>query len=658
VPAGERSGAGEFRLGRGAVIGLVILWLAMFEFLVRSLDIRNDQYYRISAARQILTFGELPFRDFLDPGYFLTEFSSAGVQWLFGENVVGELLLNAVFVATGCLCVCVLARRLAGRWLPALLAGLFALIALPRAYDYDKALFYPLGLLLIVRWLERPSPRRAAALAVTLVIAALYRYDNGVFLGLAALVGAIVACGRDWRRLANLALPAVVLAGTLCAPVLLFLQLHGGIGDAADQALTYGVREGARTRITSLPRLRGATSLIAVAPPPPSENHVRVRWVTGASTPPQRRELAQRLGLADEMPHASSDGRTWSYTLPDASLMRIRTLVNAPEVEDTDGIDRGQLRLLAPEPRLLVLQRMSPLFRIRLLPGAWTFENTEAFLYYLLMLVPFAGTVLLVSRRSWLSPVVRGELAAVITLCVLLCAFILRDPVSARVGGIAGPFCVLAAWLLTSVTRQSGRIGTLVTGLVLVSVSVGLSIAVGWHRQVSVPFVHPGEFIERLRAFAQEPPPSTLLPSGRVRGIVDYVHACTLPQDRVFTTWFVPELYYFAQRGFGGATALTFGGHWSEPRFQQRIIAALNAHPTPLMIATRGTYAPFRVDYPQVARYFADHYALAASTDFGDQEAAADGYQVFVRRDRKPARIDGPFGLPCFANASPRDGAR
>jgi hypothetical protein len=59
-----------------------------------------------------------------------------------------------------------------------------------------------------------------------------------------------------------------------------------------------------------------------------------------------------------------------------------------------------------------------------------------------------------------------------------------------------------------------------------------------------------------------------------------------------------------------------------------------------------------------VARYVADHYALAASTDFGDQEAAADGYQVFVRRDRKPARIDGPFGLPCFANASPRDGAR
>ena len=89
---GERASYGAFAL-------------AAVDFCLRSLDLRNDQFGRISPGRQILTLGELPFRDFLDPGYFLTEFSSAAVQWLLGQNLLGELLLNALLIAAGCLFV-------------------------------------------------------------------------------------------------------------------------------------------------------------------------------------------------------------------------------------------------------------------------------------------------------------------------------------------------------------------------------------------------------------------------------------------------------------------------------------------------------------------------------------------------------------------------
>src|SRR3954469_21563201 len=114
-----------------------IFWVGSLGFGLRTLNLLDDHFGRISPARQILVSGELPFRDFLDPGYFFTEFSSAAVQWLFGPNLLGELLLNAVFIASGCLMVAVVARRVTGRLGLGLAAGTLALLTLPRAYDYD-----------------------------------------------------------------------------------------------------------------------------------------------------------------------------------------------------------------------------------------------------------------------------------------------------------------------------------------------------------------------------------------------------------------------------------------------------------------------------------------------------------------------------------------
>src|SRR6188472_3883373 len=156
------------RSGFGTWMALAIFWVVALGFCLRTLNLLDDHYGRISPGQQILVFGELPFRDYLDPGYFLTEFSSAAMQWLFGQNLLGELLLDSVCIATGCLLVCVAARRLSGNLPAALVAGTLALLSLPRAYDYDKVLFYPLGILMAWRWLEKPRPGRLAALAVTL----------------------------------------------------------------------------------------------------------------------------------------------------------------------------------------------------------------------------------------------------------------------------------------------------------------------------------------------------------------------------------------------------------------------------------------------------------------------------------------------------------
>jgi hypothetical protein len=646
------------RSGFGTWMALAIFWVVALGFCLRTLNLLDDHYGRISPGQQILVFGELPFRDYLDPGYFLTEFSSAAMQWLFGQNLLGELLLDSVCIATGCLLVCVAARRLIGNLPAALVAGTLALLSLPRAYDYDKVLFYPLGILMAWRWLEKPRPGRLAALAVTLTTASLYRFDNGIFLGLATLAGLVVATWRNPRVLLTRSVTLVLMAGAFSSPALLFVQMHGGLATAIDQMRIYGAREFDRTRITAAPAMSVGSQLLAVNPPPPSQNVVLVRWSPAAESVDERQRLAGRLGLSDEHPVGAAERRTWQYVLSDASVDRIRRLVNDPMVEDTDGIDRSNLVLLHPESRLLRFQRVSSLLRIRVLPDAWTFENAQAIFFYLFMMAPLFAAELLAWRWRIEDDVQRGSLVIIIALCLLLNLFILRDPISARVGGMAGPMWVAGIWI--AVRLQAGirgqssrwkRVGgrTLFTGVALVLLW-SLASTAGWPRQLAEPASAPFAFRVRLTRFAIAPPSVELLPSGRTAGLVRYVQACTLPTDRVFATWFVPQLFYFAQRGFGGAMSATFGGHWSERRFQERSIAAFEAQPTPLVLVRVAGDEQFRRDYPLLDAYFHRRYRVAGETDFGDSHAGPGGYRVLVQTDRPVVSIDRTTGLPCFGH--------
>src|SRR4030095_5705996 len=129
--------------------------LAALFFSLATVALTNDHFHRISPARQIARYGHLPYRDFLDPGYFLTEFSSAALLRVFGDNLLGEWLFTSFFVATGTVVVCVLAWRASQSYLIALTAAAIALLSLPRAYDYDKVLFYPLGVALCWLYADR-----------------------------------------------------------------------------------------------------------------------------------------------------------------------------------------------------------------------------------------------------------------------------------------------------------------------------------------------------------------------------------------------------------------------------------------------------------------------------------------------------------------------
>src|SRR5262245_46178993 len=263
------------RVPRAASI--LVFWLGALTVSVSTYNIINDHFDRISRARQIARYGALPFRDFFDPGYFMTEFSSAGLQLLFGDNLLGEMLLNTVFIASGATLVFVLARRISGAYLGGLVAALLALFAMPRAYDFDKVLFYPLGIVLCWRYVDRPGVRRALELAAGIAIGALFRYDTGVYAGLAAVVTMLVLHWREpvvfVRRISACAATAALCGLAVLIPIVGF----GGVRDAIDQIVTYAVREKARTEVGRAPRFTLGALFGRVSASPPGASVV-VRW--------------------------------------------------------------------------------------------------------------------------------------------------------------------------------------------------------------------------------------------------------------------------------------------------------------------------------------------------------------------------------------------
>jgi hypothetical protein len=521
-------------------IAAVFVWLGAFWFSLVTLVFLNDHFGRISPARQIALLGELPFRDYFDPGYFLTELSTAALMRVLGDNLLGEVLLTTTFIATGTLLVFLLTRRLTGSVVASLASAALALALLPRAYDYDKVLFYPLGLMLCWRYADRPVTSRLWACAAGLVVAALFRYDNGVFLGAAMVVTIAAAHAGEWGLAARRIGGLVVAVACLALPVLVFIQFQIGLTDAIDQMITYGRRETARTQLS-----------------------------------------AQRF------------------------------------VFDS-------------------------------LQGLVSTNNADVFLFYLVRLMPLAGALVVVldlrSRRA--SRERMAQLAGLVTLCVCLNVFILRDPIGARLGGMAGPIAVLTVWIAHRAWSAWGPARLAVVAVLALTVSSAF-VSADWKGRVSADMVRPSQLVRAIETWAASPPPFDAIPNFAIKGLVRYVRECTAPTDRLFATWFVPDLYFYAQRGFAGRIVALFGSHWSEERFQRRSVDALATQSVPIVITRTGDER-FREDYPLIASYLDDHYLLWGTSDFGDAEIGKGGYSVWTRTDRRAAETYATTTLPCF----------
>jgi hypothetical protein len=176
----------------------VLLVAALSTLIVLVLTVNRQVYdsnlFAMAGAQSILS-GDLPFRDYFDPGVPLATFTAAGMQWLTGYRLIGEFLRQWAFIVSGVVIAFHLGLQLSRS--PAAVVSLLPLtvflLATEPTYHYAKLFFFPLIVWGGWRYIDRPCALRAAVMGLITAIGFLERHDFGLYLGFASVVALLVA---------------------------------------------------------------------------------------------------------------------------------------------------------------------------------------------------------------------------------------------------------------------------------------------------------------------------------------------------------------------------------------------------------------------------------------------------------------------------------
>ena len=298
-------------------------------------------------------------------------------------------------------------------------------------------------------------------------------------------------------------------------------------------------------------------------------------------------------------------------------------------------------------------------------PGAF-FENevnAVSWLYYLCLLLPVVGVCAAFLTRPQLAGLdVGGSRAVLVTLALyaaLLNHFLLRGNLAARFGDLGAPIAVLSAWLVglaptPVVSRVAWRS---VLAALAVSVCLAMNTAGSVWQELATSRLRVGvadvgaRFLQVARELGQMPPARAATAAERDRSrvtapnVVDYLRACTGPNDRVLTLADAAEVAAFAARPFAGGHPTFRAGFYMLPEDQALTIARLDLQSVPIVL-TRD-----EADYHQhIEPAFKAVVAwVDARYDFGGEVPALTGppMRVLVRRDMAGSERLGDTGLPC-----------
>jgi len=234
-------------------VGIAAMAIAVLAFLYRLLivrDLTNDHYMHLAWAQQVL-FGQVPGRDFVDPGMPLMYLLSAVVQRL-SPGPYSEAILTCALMALAAAATLVVTAELTGSLVVASIATIVEVALEPRLYSYPKILVPAVALLLIQRYVRRPSRTRLAWLAAWTGVAVLLRHDLGIYA--AAGVGACVVAlhVNDWRQMFRTLAEYAAALIVFMLPYVVYVQWSEGLFEHLHVALEFAKGE-AHQRFLSPP---------------------------------------------------------------------------------------------------------------------------------------------------------------------------------------------------------------------------------------------------------------------------------------------------------------------------------------------------------------------------------------------------------------------
>jgi hypothetical protein len=646
------------------ILALVFVVSWVFRFLSTT-SFHNDQYMHLAWANQVLA-GEMPIRDFVDPGMPLTYLASAVAQLLLGRGVWAEAVLSFTLLSAGAALTCYLARRASGSLLVGLIAALVQVVIAPRLYSAPKILLPLCAVWAFWCYADRPSRRSLAILAACTATAFLVRHDHGVYIWAAA---SVLLVHLHWPKGALRVATYSGSVALILLPFFAYVQWNEGIVAYVRAGLAFTEAEYNGRRVDLPPQFD-------LVPRVPQAPLIIVRWAptVGAAT---RGRVEAEHSLQEP---AYLSEQTWQYRLADQSAGNVRNLVNRREVEDTAGIDRAASQVSGVNETMLGhLSRAASQRGAGWLTALLKRQNAIAWIYLLFTSVPLVVLVFL--GVGWLRPswgFHSGQMAApvVVAAAVLGVATnqgFLRDPLDVRLADASAVTLILSAWLAgrfrpSLFVRATGlpsqcralwpRSVIAATAMTIAVVAAGATLLGAaelgsLHRALEKALVVEGPRVMASGAWHISdldtyPPIEGWLTSGdeqhELKVLTRYVRECTRPDDRLLVTWFAPEVYFYAERPFAAGLAFFYPGFFSSPAEEELALARLQAQVVPIVLSDVSSYEQsFVHDHPLLAAHLAARYAVA-----GEVSAAGGRYRVLTDRRAVPVRVSSPWSLPCF----------
>jgi hypothetical protein len=550
-----------------------------------------------------------------------------------GYRLLSEgLVIGATFGATAFLTF-TLARRASGSLALGIVAAALQIAIAPRTYSYPKLLISAAGLLFLWRYIDRPTPRRAATLGAVIAGAFLLRHDLGAYLGLTAVAIVAVHHGRSWRT--SLGRTAIMTASflVLVAPFLVYVQVNRGLGAYVREIRSLATREYQQSRLEQWPRwpLSRAEGVVRGAPTG-SSAVIGVRWSPDAPDAIRRKVATQHgVPVAAERPVESGP-----YLLTNTAQENVLAFIRNPAVEDTSGLDRKSGLVHVPGLRAAGMH---------LLPALDPKPASAALLFYVggVLLV---GTLLVLAFNRQRERSERLKMFAVVLMGLATSIGFLREPLDARIGDAVVPPLVLGAWWGGHAVRRRQSLWEQTA-----AVSAAVLIAAPVLRSISV-IGDVGPRLQHVRAWSEvrshltTSPPFEAVPASNTAKykVIRYVRACTGNDEPLLVLGFAPDIYYYADRPFAGRLGFYMEGYWTSASDQRMNMRAIDRERPLLAILEAGREVTDLYTYPWMLAYLGEHYRELGEVSGSD----GSSIRVFARNDRPPASHDAELGWACF----------
>ena len=627
-------------------IGIAVFVLSFLYRFPDAAALVNDHFMHVAWGRQLL-WRAVPIRDAVTLGMPLQSGLSAAAEWLVGYRLLSEaLIVSTAFAAAAALTFVAIRRATASLGI-ALGATMLEVALAPRSYSYPKVLVYAAGILLLWRYVDRPSNRRAIELGVATAIAFYLRHDHGLYLGLVVLAVIAMRHARAVRAMAQQAAAFAAVCVLLVAPYLGYVQAYGGLWEYAQDLRQFSEREHSHNPFVwpSWP-LTSAGQVARWTSPDDRAVPVAIRWSPNASAD-DRRQVASRYGL--KVPENGPIESGW-FPLRNTSTANAQAIVNDPAIEDTAAIDRvtGEIRV----PGLHV----GP---VRVLEGLDDASASAALLFFLFLALS-ALTAIELARGGAPGPLGQWErikIASVLLIAIVTFVGFVRESLPARIGDAVVAPVILGAWLagrwlrarrdddVEPAFRRAWGVGRVVRvallALLLIPITRSVVVAGGVRSRVD-----PSEPYSAIWRQIVTSPPFDAWPAGgsaRHR-IVQYVRECTRPRDPLLVLWFAPEFYYYADRPFAGRMGAYMRGYYTSEINQRLNVAALERDRPAVAIMEAGRELTDMATHPAVLAYLAANYHELGTLPATDGTAI----RVFGRSDRQPSSTHSGLGWPCY----------